>query len=234
MWSHYQYNTNYYPYVNGTYSAPDYYQQPYFDYSRSYGPSSALNRQQPIRGQATWTVGGQVTKCGIPWSKNEYLTAAVGENSPYKCGQTLKIRNLTSPGQREIIVTVVDTVAGYPANKINLHRNAFVALGANPNIGVINIEITPSPELEEERWGKYLLEVTQMAYPGYNVTDYKFTGKTQVTPTQTRETYEFILTSQQDNIRIQGNVIYNPITNRVVSLDLKEIEHFRGYGDPYI
>ncbi|MED4353205.1 DUF3889 domain-containing protein [Schinkia azotoformans] len=235
MWPHYYLGSNINPNIYGTYQYPTFHGQPYDNYNTGYLLETTDNwdRQRPIRGQATWTTGGQVTKCGIPWSKNEYMTVAVGENSPYKCGQTLKIRNLTSPGQREIIVTIVDTVAGYPANKVNLHRNAFIALGANPSIGVINVEIIPSPELEKERWGKYLLEIIKTAYPTYNVTDFHFIRKTHVSPSQTKETYEYIVHSGQDNIRIQGNVVYNPNTDRVTSIDFKEIEHFERYDNLY-
>lgn len=179
------------------------------------------DRQQSIQGQATWTEGGQITQCGIPWSQNQYMTAAVGVNTPYQCGQTIKI--LYPPTQRALLVTVVDRVPGYPPNKINLHRKAFETLGANPDMGIINVEITPSPELEQEKWGKYLLEVTQTAYPSYNVTDYSFVGKTEVSPTQTKETYEFILESPQERIKVQGTVIYNPITDRIISFDVKEV-----------
>ncbi|MEC1770491.1 DUF3889 domain-containing protein [Schinkia azotoformans] len=235
MWPHYYPGSNINPNIYGTYQYPTFHGQPYDNYNTGYLLDTTDNwdRQRPIRGQATWTTGGQVTKCGIPWSKNEYMTVAVGENSPYKCGQTLKIRNLTSPGQREIIVTIVDTVAGYPANKVNLHHNAFIALGANPSIGVINVEIIPSPELEKERWGKYLLEIIKTAYPTYNVTDFHFIRKTHVSPSQTKETYEYIVHSGQDNIRIQGNVVYNPNTDRVTSIDFKEIEHFERYDNLY-
>ncbi|WP_249870033.1 DUF3889 domain-containing protein [Oceanobacillus saliphilus] len=187
-----------------------------------YSPNS-FDRQQAIRGQATWTEGGQVTKCEIPWSDNEYMTAAVGEDSPYQCGEILKIRNISAPLGREILVKVVDQVVGYPPNRINLHRRAFQALGVNPDVGVLNIEIIPSPELELEKWGKYLLEVTQTAYPGFNITEYAATDKTVVSASQTKETYEFILQSQQETIRVQGNVIYNPITDRIISFDIKEI-----------
>ena len=236
MWPYYY--PYYYPYSyptqNNSYQAYEQ-QQPIYHHSMNDQRQSLfLARQQSVRGQATWTVGGKITKCGIPWSENEYLTAAVGENSPYKCGQALKIRNLDSPEQMEIIVTVVDTVRGYPANKINLHRRAFVALGAKPSVGVINIEITPSPELEAEKWGKYLIEVIKMAYPNYNISDYNFVDRKAVSPTQTRETYEFILQSQQDNIKVQGNVVYNPRTDRVISIDLKEVEHFSRLSHPYL
>lgn len=180
-------------------------------------------RQQGIRGIATWTDGGETTKCGIPWSDQEYMTAAVGENSPFRCGQMLKIRNLSAPYGREIIVKVVDEVPGYQDNEINLHRRAFQALGVNPNIGRLNIEIFPSPQLEEEKWGKYLLEVTQAAYPGYQVTDYKTVRKSRISEQQIRETYEFQLQSPQETITVQGNVIYNPNTDRIVSFDIKEM-----------
>jgi hypothetical protein len=103
------------------------------------------------------------------------MTAAVGVNTPYQCGQALKITY--PPTQRVLVVTVVDRVPDYPPNRINLHRKVFEALGANPDLGIINVEITPSPELEQERWGKYLLEVTQSAYPTYNVTEYRTVGK---------------------------------------------------------
>ncbi|WP_102349114.1 DUF3889 domain-containing protein [Bacillus sp. Marseille-P3661] len=218
--------SNYYgnPYVNGYYQHVPYYQQPqaYHPYYRSPAISPYYSDYR-ITGQATWTDGGQVTKCNIPWSDNQYMTAAVGENTPYQCGQTLKIRNLSEPGQREILVEVVDRVAGYPANRINLHRRAFEALGANVSLGVINVEIIPTPELEQEKWGKYLLAVTQSAYPGYRVTDYKSVGKTQISPTQTREIFEYILHSQQEQIKIRGTVVYNPNTDRVISFDIKEV-----------
>lgn len=180
-------------------------------------------RQQPTKGQATWTDGGQVTQCGIPWSTNEYMTAAVGTNTPYQCGQILKIRNLDSPTQREILVKVVDQVPNYPATKINLHRRAFTALGADPSVGVININIVSSPEVEEEEWGKYLLEVTQAAYPGYRVTDYRFIESTNMSPTQTKRTYEFNLHNAQGMLKVRGNVIYNPTTKRVISFDIFEV-----------
>lgn len=224
MYSNYSYLPNGNQYVDNPYQAIPYGQQAYYKNSRGYPMfSHYVERQQPVKGQATWTEGGQVTHCGIPWSDNQYMTAAVGENSPYQCGQTLKIRNLSSPGQREIIVTVVDQVRGYPANKINLHRKAFETLGANPDVGVIDIEIFPSPELEQEKWGKYLLEVTQTAYPGYRVMEYNTVGKTQVSSEQTKETYDFILQSPQEKIRVRGNVIYNSNTDRVISFDLKEM-----------
>ncbi|WP_079530032.1 DUF3889 domain-containing protein [Halobacillus hunanensis] len=213
MYSHY-FN---WPQVNSHGYHP-YLAYPFHNY-RGYVPY--YYRQQPVRGQATWTEGGQVTQCGIPWSENHYMTAAVGENSPYQCGQTLKIRNLAS--QREVLVTIVDKVPGYPPNKINLHRQAFQTLGGNLDAGVINIEITPSPELEQEKWGKYLLEVTQTAYPEYNVIEYNSVGKTQLSATQIKETYEYILTSPQERIKVRGNVIYNPDTDRVISFDIKEV-----------
>jgi len=222
---------NYYQYYGGNYP----YQQPlqptnpYVHYpSNSYHRGSheqfyQFVRQQPVRGQATWTDGGQVTQCGIPWSDNQYMTVAVGSSSPYKCGQTLKVRNLSSPVPRELLVEVVDQVADYPPNRLNLHRRAFQAIGGNLNQGVIQIEIIPSPEVEQEKWGKYLLAVTQSAYPSYNVTDYRSVGKTEMSPSQIKETYEFVLQSPQETIKIQGNVIYNPNTNRVISFDLKEL-----------
>ncbi|GAA0479854.1 hypothetical protein GCM10008986_00380 [Salinibacillus aidingensis] len=184
-------------------------------------PAVDAYRQQSIQGQATWTTGGQVTKCGIPWSTNEYMTASVSLNAPYRCGQMLKITNPNN--QREIIVTVVDTVQGYPPNRINLHRRAFEALGVNPQIGVLNIQITPSPQLEQEKWGKYLLEVTQTAYPNYKVTEYQSVEKTSVTNNQTREVYDYFLQSPQESITVRGTVVYNPNTDRVVSFDIKEI-----------
>ncbi|MBD8070904.1 DUF3889 domain-containing protein [Bacillus sp. PS06] len=211
---------NYYSYYQNGQQYYTYQPYPYYD-TRSY-PTN-LYRQQPISGQATWTEGGTVTQCGIPWSHNEYMTAAVGTNTPYRCGQTLKIRNVSSANPKEILVEVVDRVPGFPPNRINLHRNAFRALGANPSLGVINIEIVPSPEVELEEWGKYLLAVTQAAYPGYNVTDYKFVGRSEVAPNQARQTYEFVISRDQHQMTVQGNVIYDINSNRVISFDIKEV-----------
>ncbi|WP_114915884.1 DUF3889 domain-containing protein [Oceanobacillus zhaokaii] len=213
-----------YPFMqNGNqYAGNQYVPYSYYKYQQTY-PAYREDRQQAVRGQATWTYGGQVTQCGIHWSINEYMTAAVGRNSPYRCGQTLKIKNLSSATPREILVTVVDQVVSYPANKINLQRRAFEALGANPDAGIIEIEITPSPKLEEEKWGKYLLEVAQAAYPGYKVTEYKTIEKVNLSGKQRKEVYEFLLDSPQGKLKIRGNVIYNPATDRVISFDLKEV-----------
>lgn len=206
------------------YATNPYQAVPNYGYFRSYPayPYYMDDRQQHVRGQATWTEGGQVTHCGIPWSEYDYMTAAVGGDTPYHCGQTLKIRNLSIPA-REVLVTVVDQVPGYPANKINLHRRAFEALGGNPNEGVMNIEIMPSPELEQQEWGKYLLEVVQVSYPGYNIVEYNALRKTQLGSTRRKETYEYILESPQEQLTIHGNVIYDKNTDRIVSLDIKEI-----------
>lgn len=100
-------------------------------------------KKKPIKGMATWTEGGQTTKCGLPWSTNNYMTAAVAKDSPYKCGQVLLIKNLSNAKPTELLVMVVDEVKGYAHNKINLHKKAFQALGSEPSVGVIDIEITP-------------------------------------------------------------------------------------------
>ncbi|WP_117168674.1 DUF3889 domain-containing protein [Paraliobacillus sediminis] len=210
-----------YPYYNQYQPVNQFYRE--VPYSHPYPQQFSYWDRQPFtRGQATWTEGGRVTQCGIPWSHNEYMTAAVGVNSPYQCGQSLKVRELSTQNQREMIVTIVDKVPGYPADKINLHRKAFEALGADPAVGVINIEFEASPELAEIEWGKYLLEVTQVAYPNYNVSDYNFVERTNPAPNQTREVYHYTLQSPQERIKIQGTVIYNPNTNRVISFDIKE------------
>lgn len=220
----------YYPYANprdaqlGGYEP--YLTSPYpyrsLDYNQrtSTYPSYGVSRQT-IQGQATWTEGGAVTRCGIPWSHNSYTTVAVGENTPYQCGQAIKVKYPVT--NRELIVTVVDRVRGYPLNKINLHRRAFEALGANPAVGIIHVEITPSTQLELERWGKYLLEVTQAAYPSYQVKDYQFAGRTEISAAQTKEKYIFSLQSPRETIRVEGTVIYNPQTDRVISFDIKEV-----------
>ncbi|WP_208591863.1 DUF3889 domain-containing protein [Gracilibacillus suaedae] len=178
-------------------------------------------RQNFINGQATWTEGGNVTQCNIPWSYNQYMTVAVSTNSPYQCGQTIKVRN--PQNAREVIVTVVDTVPNAPETNLNLHRRAFEALGVNPSVGVLSIQFEPSPELEQVKWGKYLLEVTQTAYPNYNVTDYNFVKKTQPSQNQVREVYDYSLQNTQERLTVRGTVVYNPTTDRVISFDIREL-----------
>jgi len=199
--------------------------QPYNPYQRGYYPYYAY-RQQTVQGQASWTEGGQVTKCNTPWSSNNYMTAAVGDSAPYTCGQKLKVRNLSN--QKEITVTIVDQVGGYPQNKINLHRKAFEALGANIDAGVISVELTPigadGNGAESSEWGKYLMNVTQTAYPNYQIIDYKSVSKSEVSENRTKEVYEFTLQSPQETMKIQASVTYNPGTGRVASFDLKEME----------
>ncbi|WP_236939183.1 DUF3889 domain-containing protein [Evansella clarkii] len=194
-------------------------------YDNSYHDPN-LFRQQVVRGQATWTDGGQVTRCGIPWSQNNFMTAAVGSNTPYRCGERLRVRNLASPDQ-EITVIIVDQVINFPGNRLNLHRRAFEALGGSLNQGVLNIEFTPTGEEaetgQEEMWGAYLLGVVQAAYPNYRVVNYRPVDKTQQSGNRIRETYEFNLQSQEEQITVRSNVVYNPDTNRVISTDIQEV-----------
>lgn len=209
------------------YYYPNYYQYGYFSYpvQPAINPEqwrvSQNNRQNIVQGEATWTMGGPVTQCGIPWSTNQYMTVAVGENSPYKCGEAIKVHN--PENAREVIVTVVDEVRGFPPNRINLHQKAFEALGANLNQGVIRVEINPSPQLEEEKWGKYLLELVQTAYPNSNVTEYNTVSKEEISSTQTKETYEYILRLQNEEIKVRGTVIYNPQNDRIISFNFTEV-----------
>lgn len=215
------------PYAYNPYYAQSHRQLPYYEDDRSFsGYSNDLERQQTVRGQATWTEGGPVTKCGIPWSHNNYMTASVGENSPYQCGQSLRIKNLTSP-DKEVTVVVVDQTRGYPPNKINLHRKAFEALGANLDVGVLNIEITPMQQsgsgMGNGRWGEYLSAITQTAYPSYYVTNFQAVGKTHMNPQQTKETYDLLLQSPHQSRQVRGNVIYQTNTNQVISFDIQEV-----------
>ncbi|MDC3417413.1 DUF3889 domain-containing protein [Aquibacillus salsiterrae] len=215
------YWNNYYP--NGTAINP-YVSPGYTKFFRHPYNMEESNYLRVVNGQATWTEGGPITQCGIPWSTNEYMTASVGTETTYRCGQTIKVRNSHLP-QREVIVTVVDKVPGFPRNKINLHRQAFEALGADLSVGILNVTLEPNPQLEEERWGKYLLEITQTAYPNYNVTDYNFIKRVSLSERQIKETYHFFLKSQatQEIKRIKGNVIYNPDTDHINSFDIQEV-----------
>ncbi len=114
--------------------------QPYFNPMPYWYP---VREPEPVIGKASWTWGGMPTKCEIFWSYNEHMTASVGEKSPFKCGQKLKVKNISFIPSKEVLVTVVDQVKNYPANRINLHRKAFEALGVSPSVGVIDVEITP-------------------------------------------------------------------------------------------
>ncbi|MFD1360492.1 DUF3889 domain-containing protein [Lentibacillus salinarum] len=206
------YFRNAYPYAYYPHDAQRLYYQ-YFQYPDT--------RQQPISGQATWTEGGQITKCGIPWSDNLYMTAAVGDASPYQCGQTLQV--IYPVTGRSILVEVVDQVPGFPENRLNLHRRVFETLGANPQQGVIDIQFIPVSHVEQQQWGRYLLEIVQSAYSDYGVNDYSFVGKTEESVSRTRETYEYILQSEQDTMTVQASVVYNPANNRIISFSVDEV-----------
>ncbi|MFB4162266.1 DUF3889 domain-containing protein [Alteribacillus sp. JSM 102045] len=227
MYFHYYQFPPLHPYAANPYQGQYYGAHPYFTDDRNYfGYSYGFERQQSVRGQATWTEGGEVTKCGIPWSTNDYMTAAVGEDSPYQCGQMLRVKNLSDP-DKEVTVMVVDETRGYPPNKINLHRNAFEALGANLDVGVLNVEITPVEESESDfdngRWGDYLSVITQTAFPSYYVTNFRAVGKTPLNPHQTKETYNLLLQSPQEAKQVRGNVVYHTNTNQVIAFDIQEL-----------
>ncbi|WP_062046603.1 hypothetical protein [Bacillus sp. JCM 19034] len=86
-------------YVNGYYPhiKPHGHHQPFgYQHNRqqhSYnGVNSSYWREQLISGDATWTNGGAVTKCGLPWTMNQSMTVAVSEQSRFRCGEKLRIR----------------------------------------------------------------------------------------------------------------------------------------------
>ncbi len=204
-------------------------QQPVYNAYQPFYPTvpaagEAMDRQQAVRGQATWTEGGPVTECGMPWSTNNFMTVAVGPGAPYQCGETIRVKNMSSPDHKEISVRVVDEVEGYPANRINLHRKAFEALGANLSEGIINVEIKPLGEggQQQSKWGDYLSKVVEAAFPDYRITARHAAGKTEVSPTETKESFTFTIQSAQETRHINGTVHYNPDTNRVISVELKE------------
>src|SRR5699024_11255402 len=117
----------------------------------------------------------------------------VGDTAPYKCGETLRIRNLSMPGGCESVVKVVDQVEGYPENKVNLHRRAFEALGAPLDLGVIDVEIVPPNMSDQDRWEDLLLTTAQPMYPNYRVFDYRSIGNQHFFTPDVEDTYEFIL-----------------------------------------
>lgn len=205
------YFKNMYPYAYHPYDV--YPERQNFQYSHY--------RQQSVSGQATWTEGGQLTKCGIPWSDNWYMTAAVGENSPYQCGQLLRVYYPVTG--RSILVEVVDEVPGFPDNEINVHRRVFETLGANPQAGVIDIQFSSVSQIEQQRWGRYLLELTQTAYPEYHVMAYNFIDKKEESASRTRETYEYILQSDHETMTVHASVVYDPGNNRIISFDFREV-----------
>lgn len=134
------------PYYNYQHPYVPYRAQQYYHYDPSYYyqhmPYWFLQRDA-ILGKANWTWGGMPTKCEIPWKTNNHMTVAVGEKSPFKCGQKLKVKNISFIPHREVIVTVVDQVKTNQPNQLTLHRKAFEALDVSPTVGVINVEITP-------------------------------------------------------------------------------------------
>lgn len=202
-----------------------YVQQPY--YSRSYTANTSypysMDRQQPVRGEATWTEGGEVTRCGIPWSHNQFMTVGVGANTPYRCGETLVVRNLSDPEQ-QISVTVVDQIGDADQDIITLHRTAFEALGADVEVGIINVEILPSNDTAQESRATYLLGVVQSAYPGYTVESYQSLEQSEVSRDQVKETYELSLQSpSQEQLLVRSNLVYNPSTNQMLTFDVKGV-----------
>lgn len=96
-------------------------------------------------------------------------------------------------------------------------------MGADPSVGVIHVQIEPVPKLEDEKWGKFLLEIVQTSYPDGKVLEYNHMGSTKAGSEQIQETYDFILQSPKDKITIRGEVIYNPNKERVISVNIKEI-----------
>ncbi|RKL65676.1 DUF3889 domain-containing protein [Salipaludibacillus neizhouensis] len=194
-------------------------------YNSSYEASTAslysFNRQQRVRGEATWTEGGEVTKCGIPWSHSQYMTVAVAANTPYRCGETLIVKNLSEPEQ-EIAVTVVDQIGESGQGNITLHRKAFEALGADVEEGIIPVEILPSNDTNQESRATYLLNVIQSAYPRFNIVSYQSIDNEEIFRDEVKEIYEYsLLSPSSEQVLVRTNLIFNPFTNKMISIDIK-------------
>ncbi|WEG11043.1 RlpA-like double-psi beta-barrel domain-containing protein [Pullulanibacillus sp. KACC 23026] len=188
--------------------------------------SSTMEREKPVKGEATWTDGGSITKCNIPWSDNHYMTAGVGTNSPYKCGEMLHVKNLSN--QKEINVIVVDEISSNHPKRITLHRKAFEALGAKLEEGLIHIEIVPvsksaSHTTGRSEWVNYLVNVTRAAFPHYIVKGYRPIEERQYTPSHIQESFDFFLQSQSGTKFVRGTVLFDVTSNQVLSVDLKEL-----------
>lgn len=212
------YNGFYHPYF---YWHPHFYSYP--GYITSYqNDNQGIINQTSVKGKATWTEGGKTTKCGTPWSVNNYMTTAVAVNSPYKCGQTLKVTNLSVATPEEITVTVVDTVEDFPLNYLNLHKRAFEALGSPASVGVINIEVTPVRSKEYEKWSRLLISLLKNAYPKYRVIDFEFIGSENISENQTRDTFDYILQSNQMKKRVRIHITFNPKTDQIIAINFEE------------
>jgi len=175
-------------------------------------------RQKVVRGQATWTEGGQYTKCGIPWSYNGFMTGAVGENSPYRCGEVIQV---SSPETGKAIhVTVVDEVQGYPSNKINLHRRAFEALGANLDVGILDVQIVPGSTGEDGRLEEKLEEVVRFVYPNATIRSYQPIDRKLTEVRDIQEKSDFVLEVNGKKRTVRGEMTYQPESGEVVSIHL--------------
>lgn len=199
------------------YGGNPYYWEPYHAGINQAQPYPEV-RQGAERGQATWTEGGQYTKCGIPWSHNEFMTVAVGENSPYRCGKIMKV---SSPETgREIYVTVVDEVQGYPANRINLHRRAFEALGVNLDAGVLEVQVAPASSGDPGNMARKLEEVVRLAFPNASIRSYQPIDRRTTEAGNAQERSDFIIEVNGQRKTVRGEIIYHPGTEEMISMNL--------------
>ncbi|MDQ0159353.1 RlpA-like double-psi beta-barrel domain-containing protein [Alkalibacillus salilacus] len=185
-----------------------------------YAPMRQNYDGETISGDTTWTEGGSVTKCNLAWSDMNHMTTAVSADSPYTCGQLLNVK-FEDTG-KEVTVKVVDTVAGYPPNRLNLHRKAFEALGANLDWGIIPIRISVVPTDGNGQLRDVLWNVLGQTYPGATIKNSQWQGEENVSGGYRKESYLFTLGTSEGDITVRGDVVFHPNTKRIRSINLTE------------
>ncbi|MET3684327.1 rare lipoprotein A [Alkalibacillus flavidus] len=199
----------------------DYEQLYYLSPTYVYAPFRVEHEDGSVAGDATWTEGGEVTKCNLSWSDMNNMTTAVSPNSPYQCGDLLKVTYLET-GQ-SITVKVVDSVSGYPKNRLNLHRQAFQALGANLDLGVIPVVISRVSASNGSRYEQMLMNMMQAAFPNARMKQSRQTNKEQMSGGRMKETYEMVLETEVSDVTMQGDVVYHPTSQQVQSIHFKRL-----------
>ncbi|NIK12085.1 RlpA-like double-psi beta-barrel domain-containing protein [Alkalibacillus almallahensis] len=185
-----------------------------------YAPMRQNYEGESISGDATWTEGGPVTKCNLAWSDMNHMTTAVSTDSPYTCGQLLNVR-FEDTG-KEVTVKVVDTVAGYPQNRLNLHRQVFEALGANLDWGIIPIRIAVVPTDGNGQLRDVLWNVLGQTYPGATIKNSQWQEEENVSGGYLKESYLFTLGTSEGDMTVRGDVVFHPNTKRIRSINLTE------------
>jgi hypothetical protein len=71
------------------------------------------------------------------------------------------------------------------------------------------------------KWSRAALSEIMKKYPNSSVTDFKYLGRSNISNTQSKDTFDFMLQKNTEKKVVRADVYFNPQTNQLISIQTK-------------